>query len=235
MQQLSQVFRKLIPASLGFAVAFSAAQLMATVVLPNLPAGTKYELIFVTLDSTTALSSDITTYNTFASTEASLSPTLAAIGVQWHAVASTATVDAIVNAPDNGIAVYNTQGIEVATAATGIYNGGLLSPVQYNQFGNSDTAFVWTGANTSGGVVPNGQMGNDNDVEQGLSNFQDSNWIANRNVVVSSNGFPLYALSPPITVPVPEPSSLALLGIGTLGAIGLGLRSRCRKLLQRRQ
>ena len=88
--------------------------LWSTVILPNVPAGTKYEILFVTLDTTNAASTSIGTYNAFATTEATNSPVLDALttehDLKWNAVVSTTTVDAVNNAPDNGIPVYNTQG-----------------------------------------------------------------------------------------------------------------------------
>ena len=129
-----------------------ATQVLATVILPNLPAGTMYQLLFVTHDPTTALSSDISTYNSFASTEASLSPALDALHATWHAVGSTATINVIVNAPNNGVAVYDTQGNLLASAGDGIYAGFLQAPPQYDQYGNLNNSDVdiWTGSFASG-------------------------------------------------------------------------------------
>ena len=64
----------LVAAALG--ATFSARPSFAAVILPNVPAGTRYEILFVTLDTTAATSTTISTYNSFASTEANLSPRL---------------------------------------------------------------------------------------------------------------------------------------------------------------
>jgi hypothetical protein len=111
--------------------AFSATQLLATVIPPiGLAPGSQYQLIFVTADSTTPGSSNIADYNAFAAAEAALNPSLPPAA--WHVVGSTASVDANVNAPSGGVPVYNTQGIEVASAAV-IYTGSLLNPVASDQ------------------------------------------------------------------------------------------------------
>ena len=47
-----------------------ATRLMAEVIPPNLPAGTKYQLIFVTNDLVQATSSNVADYNAFVTAEA---------------------------------------------------------------------------------------------------------------------------------------------------------------------
>lgn len=195
----------------------------ATVILPDVPAGTPYEILFVTLDTTTATSADINTYNSFVTAEANLSPVLAALTTQhdltWHVVGSTSTVDAIVNAPDNGVAVYNTQGQLLADAATGIYNGTITNPAQYNQFGNAETSYVFTGSTMLGGLETGNALG-DTNVVYGDSNQSNSAWISVN--TTSETQLPLYALSSP----VPEPSTLVIAMIGASTALFLKRRRR---------
>ena len=94
--------------------ALHAADLMADIIPPiGLAPGSEYQLIFVTADTTTATSTDITTYNSFVTTEAGLNPSLPS--ATWDAVVSTATVNANVNAPNvmvdgSYLPVFNTQG-----------------------------------------------------------------------------------------------------------------------------
>lgn len=203
-------------------IACSAAKLQATVILPSLPVGSQYQLIFVTLGDNPGQSADIATYNAFVATEATLSPSIAALDAEWHAVVSTVTVPAIVNALNDGLSVYNTQGILVANAATGIYNGSLLSPVQYTQFGNARSSQVWTGATSIGGI-PDNPMGGAVCV-LGDSSATGANWISG-GATFSGNFFPLYALSGPITV-VPEPSSIILIAFGALALSAFSRRLR---------
>jgi hypothetical protein len=218
--------RSVFIVAIGFAaIAFSATESRATVILPNVPAGTRYEILFVTLDTTTPISTDISTYNAFATSEANLSPTLASLGVQWHAVGTTASISALVNAPDNDIAVYNTQGILLASAATGIYNGSLLNPVQFNQFGTSESTEVWTGTQPDGGTAEGSQLGGASSglggggVIIGQSFSATESWLDYESLGGNSI-LPVYALSSPINTP--EPATIVLL-VSALMVIG-GMR-----------
>lgn len=203
------------------------ASLLATVILPNLPPGSQYEILFITLDSHTPASTDIGTYNDFVAAEANLSPVLHNLtlqqGIQWHAVASTSTINAIVNAPDGIVDIYNTQGIKLATAANGIYNNGLLSPVQFNQFGSTEVTQAYTGSTIIGG--PEDVLGTDQ-ATFGDSGETGTRWIDEGWVNFPAGfGKPFYALSSPITV-VPEPSSLVLFGVGAFGLFAFTRRRR---------
>lgn len=199
--------------------------LMATVIAPiGLAPGSEYQLVFVTADNTYATSGDITQYNTFVSNEAALSPSLPS-GVTWDAVVSTATVSAITNAPSNGLPIYNTAGIEVATGETGLYTPTLLSNIEFNQYGIANAAEdPWTGTDYTG-IASSYPMGASS-TSWGDSYTTLPIWM-NENEPSPSNfeELPLYALSSPITVPTPEPSSLVLLGLGAASMFLVGRRN----------
>lgn len=131
--------------------------------------------------------------------------------MSWHAVGTTTSVDALINAPDFDVPVYNTQGILLATAATGIYNGTLLSPVQYDQFGSSETTQVWTGTQPDGGTAEGNQLGDYPII--GFSSDSTDSWIDGAITESNNRLLPIYALSSPITegASVPEPATVTLL------------------------
>jgi hypothetical protein len=192
----------------------------------GLAPGTQYQLLFVTSDTTFATSSTISDYNTFVTAEAALNSTLAAFdsanGVTWTAIGSTTAVNANANAPSSGL-VYNLESTELASA--GVYGGTLLSPVGFDENGNSSGIEVWTGSTTSGTAA-----GGINDLGQdfpefGLANLATAGWIADANGTESDNGLGIYALSSVITVPqtsstTPEPGTLALTACAALLLLG---------------
>jgi hypothetical protein len=221
----------LIAPSAVFALA--SGRLKATVIPPSgLAPGSQYQLIFVTADTRDASSSDIADYNAFVAAEAALNPALPN-GVIWHVVASTNTVDARDNAPSPiGIPIYNTRGIEVATAAGTLYGGFLVNPIRDDQFGQSvDSNFrqVRT-ASTSLGTLqpsPTGGLGTDFPSD-GFNDLANSGWAYANFAQFKTLQQSFYALSTPITLPAPEPSTFVLLGSAFLAIGG----HRC---LRRRQ
>jgi hypothetical protein len=223
--------RSVVVLALAAFVAFglSAAELKAGIIPPiGLPAGAPYELIFVTKDLGTATSANIADYNAFVTAEAALNPALPS--ATWHAVASTSSISASVNAPSfAGIPVYNTEGILVASSAAGLYSGGLVNPVEYDQFGTqTGWAFAWSGSLANGSadhvLGPPGTQ----PVNLGAlsTNPTNSTWL---NAFVgghSDDSNPFFALSDPINTP--EPASLALLASGAAAFGGLRLLRRRR-------
>jgi hypothetical protein len=214
-----------VPCFLVAAVFVSiTVQLRAEVVLPTgLAPGSQYEIAFVTADTTTATSSDINYYNNFVTREVNQDAALASLGVSWHAIASTASVNANKNAPFNSqIPVYNTLGALVANAASPLYVPVLLNSMRGDQFGNSGLKYVWTGSNYDGNALHplGGNYGAMDTLGFTSLNgwYNDGGATANNYIV-----FSLYGLSNPITV-VPEPSALILLGIGAISLLAYAWR-----------
>ena len=223
------------------AVALAATTLgrmaMADVILPKgLTPGSKDEIAFVTADSTTAESSSIVTYNNFVTSEANQDEILESLGATWNAIGSTSTVDANVNAPNNGsIPVYNTAGQLVANSAQPLYSSDLYDPVSYTQFGQETTdTSVWTGSTSFGSsylVPPLGSAG----PEYGFCTYTSDTWLYYGPYAGNFQPMGLYALSSPITV-VPEPATLtlsgsALLGLGVVYLLRRGAKTIARPLL----
>jgi hypothetical protein len=198
--------------------ALPAVQLAAAVILPNLPAGSRYQLIFVTADTRDATSTNIDDYNAFVKSEAALNYPSLPSDVTWHVVGSTATTDAMANAPTGyavgNVPVYNTQGVEVSDGSGyGIYSTmsaavPLLNPVEYDQYGNPSSAggvnnLVWTGSGADGRADLDYQLGAplSNGVVTG-NPYSTYPWLGGGapSAQVSDLSLPLYALSSPFTV-----------------------------------
>lgn len=138
-----------------FALLAVSQPTFAAMILPNVPHGTQYQIIFVTDGKTNATSNQISYYNDFATAEALRNPLLPQ--AEWHAVVSTfdrhedgstTIVTAAENAPLLNLPIYDTQGNLVAAAGVNLYDGNLhgpplntasniLSAPRFSQFGST--------------------------------------------------------------------------------------------------
>jgi len=211
-----------------------ASAVPITTVPTSLSPGDPYRLAFLTSDTIDSTSADISVYNNFVDGLGDL-----VIASDWRAIASTATVDARDNTGTNpndftGVPIFLLNNTLLANNNAHLWD--LTSTNRYQALAITDTGdldidFVWTGTQPDGtAYYPLGGI-LVNNVRVGRSPQTSSAWI-DYGRLNKVNEYPLYALSGELEVPqavVPEPSSLMLLVIGTVGLSGYRLR-RKRKL-----
>ena len=214
---------------LGMPVAANAG---ATFTQPDLATGSTYRLAFITSDPTTATSSDIATYNSFAASEAALNTSLPS--TTWSAIASAGSTSAVMNLDASCTGSCLTDPIYlvddttvVATSQGNLFGGTILNQIIEDENGNPSSAFyVWTGSTSAGGISPNGALGAATaQVGSNLSPLTYGYVLQAGNLAFDTTGLhPIYAISGELTV-VPEPVSGSLLLVGG-AATGLVRRLR---------
>jgi hypothetical protein len=202
-----------------------------TVVPTGLGPGDHYRLAFRTSHLSTAESTDIADYNAFADGVANTIPELAALGTTWECIGSTATVDARDNVESlPGVPIYRVDDTKIFDDGPDIWDGSgawgdqPLVPLNVEENGNSSGDFAWNGSfqdgtarNTGGGDVA-GPLGGAPGLNPGVGDSGAVNWTWLGQVpgngsmnpwYGTGHSFPIYVVSGELTVPVPEPSSIA--------------------------
>ena len=174
-------------------------------------------------------------------TKAQTLAALSAQGVTWTAVANTHTTFRITEFPPTDplavtSSVYDTQGALILADTSSGFSG-----IPFDQFGIAHSSEqVWTGVDPLWGTNQLPFMGLGN--FPGVANFGVNTatgdvpenpgsppgpplWLSNV-LADETESYPLYAISSPITVPVPEPATLTLLGTALLGLGVVYLRRR---------
>jgi hypothetical protein len=208
-----------------FVITASAQAAVVIPVPPSLNPGDTYRLIFVTNGTTGATSTDISTYNTFATNQANLQPLLSTLSASWVIVGGTKEganaggVTAATNVGTSTAPVYDLLGQLVGNSMPAIFTATSINqPITTDQFGNTYLGGVATGTADNGGSQ-NRPLGTNTKGQTRVgSTFESSsNWISSFNDTTASMNYPIYALSSDLTVPslasVPEPTTVVVWGV----------------------
>ena len=192
--------------------------------------GNQYQIAFVTADVTSGTSGSESYYNSFVQNEAAPLTAILPSGATWNAITSTYDganfTDASQNSPSySDVPIFNTAGELVVENGEQLLSASLLSPICFDQFGNYSPSDPWTGyyngtyADAPLVFVPTWDL-NLSGAVIGVDTQTTSGWLM---AAVNAEGSmqPLYGLSSLITVPVPEPGTISLLGSALLGLAGM--------------
>jgi hypothetical protein len=188
--------------------------------VPNLPPGSTYHLAFVTDGTRYTTSNQIDDYDAFVNADAATNSDL--VDINWLALASTPDVDAIDHVPIGG-PIYRLDGMLIAVGSDDLWDGTIENPFFVPQ---SYVPFVWTGTDVGGSEAEGSSVGSFCGLgrpagECGLvgpyaalgwpenSEFWAMRWHSRTSIEA-----PLYAVSEPLAVPIPEPSGFVLLLLG---------------------
>jgi len=174
--------------------------------------GDHFRFVFVTAGIRSATSTDIAGYDGFVNTEAGGATYDGAV-VDWLAVGSTDSVDAIDHVGQTTAPVYLSDGtlVTTTTTAAGLWSGALVHAIDLDLAGDTPSPFffVWTGTNPTGTGF-GGPLGAATP-QVGSITDADGAWVSSGRSP-SGDLRNLYGISSVLTVPAPEPSTLTLLG-----------------------
>ena len=167
--------------------------------------GDSFRLLFVTSATTNTASSNIADYNAHAQGAAGGSGSLKSFKGEFTALVSTSSVDARDNTgtTGTGVPIHWLGGEKVADDYTDLYDGDWDSVSGQTEGGASYAGLVWTGGNKAGQKSGQRYAGA---AEVRLGDLSDATTpLSSPTVKASGEAYPLYALSPVITVAQPEP------------------------------
>lgn len=195
----------LIVAILLLALASQHSAIAEVPVPAGLQPGDTYHLLFNSSTFTNALSSSIDFYNDFVQATADAAGIGVSEGVTWKAVASTASIDARVNAPVGlSTPVYNTNAAgpqKIANGFVSLWDGSIDETVDYDEFGLSNPVDAWTGSTPTGLAATGSTLGHSSGTAWcGRPSLLGSQWLTILQPSTSAQ-LSVYALSEPLTVP----------------------------------
>ena len=174
--------------------------------LPNgIEPGDSFRLLFVTSATRDAASTGIADYNSHVQNAAGGNDSLKSFKDQFTALISTTSVDAKDNTgtTGSGVPIHWMGGEKVADDYADLYDGDWDSAKGRTESGGSYTGLVWTGGNKAGAKSGQRYAGAD---EVRLGDLSDATRpLSSPQAAASSESYPLYALSPVLTVAEPEP------------------------------
>ena len=213
-------------------------------------AGDTYRFVFATSTGRDASSSDIADYNNFVNNAANAGGALPGLsGTTWRALASTPTVDAIVNTGLTGASAESFWLVDGTTKIsndfTDFWDGHTsaeaidVSETGGSPLDNGDFTSLWTGTDSDGTGAAGFELGAAGGISRGGlwgGAASAAQWINRFNLDQTTSGntgdgvYALYGVSGVLTVqgppPIPEPASFVLMVLGVAGLIGTRRRRR---------
>jgi len=189
----------------------------------GLTPGDQFRIIFTTTAYSAATSSNLATYDSFVSNDAS-GTTYNGNQVTWKAIVSNLST----NARDH-IGLQSTSIVPIYTPdGTKVSNGNLWSTLLAQVNKNIDGGTqgrgqnTWTGTNGNGTTSGSGYAMGQATPRTGNNAQRDERWLSN-STLDNTQTRRLYGISETLTVPsisaVPEPSTAMLAGLGGLAAL----------------
>lgn len=201
---------------------------------PGLVPGDRFRVVFVTSTTRDATSANIADYDAFVTSSAIAGNLMVynGVSVTWQVIGSTPDVTAISRLPLTSSALYLNGGLSlVAASGADLWDGSLVRGIYKDEFNspNNVGGEVWTGTRFDG--IQNRGLGDSSLLANtGNAGSINGTWI-DTGSAPTNNLYRFYAVSSELTVTsVPEPSSLAVLLLGSFLAITLQNR-RKRKLI----
>lgn len=193
-------------------IACTSALAQVVTVPPGLSPGDQYRLVFITRDTTTALSSDIADYDAFVTSQANQSALLVALPTTWRVIGSTAAVSAKAHTSTddsppgpNGVPIYRLDGVVIAYNYDDLWDGSIQNPLNVSQDGAVLFGAAWTGTDPTGVAVSGNELGAvDQTVTDGTSAGTITSWIQTGPYTAAVPQH-LYVTSGVLTVPVRTP------------------------------
>ena len=236
---LTPTMKKSIIAFSLAAVFVLSTQTQAAVQLQTptgLAAGDTFRFIFLTQDTITGTSADISTYDTFVNSQAGGAQYQGAT-ISWSAIISTSTIDARdhVGGYGTNFPVFRIDGTRIANSLTtdsagnGLWTMSVLASPSFGIDGAAVTGSTqaWTGSNSDGTKNSFNPVGAPEFIYNGTTYAGTSNygstfytnsfWLRETNASNTSS-LRVYGMSEQLTV-IPEPSSLGLLALGAVGLV----------------
>ena len=227
------------------AMAFVAAQATTAAVIqqpPDLNAGDRYRLVFVTSSKRDALSSDIADYDAFVQAAADAAPEVSTWGLEWQAIGSTLELNArnhIATRNGGSWPIYRLDGSRFAANYEDLWSGEFnieapslviteLGSELEEQDDQGQQTRAWTGTQLGGARKRisdgSGALGTQPWVGYGAPHQVAFEWL-DAGIYPATQLYHMYAISE-VLVAVPEPASQGVVLLGLLFSLVVVARRR---------